>query len=46
MKKKFLIIALLLSSFMVFAEGGFNFKAGIDAAASLKLNPNKIFKNK
>ena len=39
MKKKFLIIALLLSSFVVFAEGGFNFKVGIDAAASLKFKP-------
>ncbi|MBO4859722.1 MAG: hypothetical protein J5527_14505 [Treponema sp.] len=39
MKKRFLIIALLLSSFVVFAEGGFNFNVGIDAAASLKFKP-------
>ena len=39
MKKRFLIIALLLSSFVVFAEGGFNFNVGIDAASSLKFKP-------
>lgn len=39
MKKYFLIISLLLSSFFCFAEGGFYFKFDADASSSLKLKP-------
>ena len=39
MKTKTLIVVLLLSSFILFAEGNFNLKLGADTAVSLRFKP-------
>ena len=39
LKKKFLIFVLFISSFMLFAEGSFNLKLGMDVTSSFSFKP-------